>query len=57
MFEFTKIVASIATLAMTMPHRVDALSNTLMDMLAGRETTACPRYQQIPRDPCNIVVK
>ncbi|MFC6792896.1 hypothetical protein ACFQE0_27055 [Methylobacterium komagatae] len=57
MFKIALIVAGIASLAMSMPHRADARSETLMDLLAGRDTPACPRYQQTPRDPCNIVVK
>jgi hypothetical protein len=33
-----------------------ARSETLMDLLGRRDSPSCPRYQQTPRDPCNIVV-
>lgn len=50
-------VAAIATLLLALPSRPEARSDTLMDLLAGRDTPACPRYQQTPQDKCNIVVK
>ena len=50
-------VAAIATLLLALPSQPEARSDTLMDLLAGRDTPACPRYQQTPQDKCNIVVK
>ena len=49
--------AIIAIMVVATPHQPHARSETLMDFLAGRDTPACPRYQQTPQDKCNIVVK
>lgn len=45
------LVASLSSFPAT------AKPETLMDLFAGRDTPACPKYQRTPRDPCNIVVR
>ena len=34
-----------------------AKAETLMDLFAGRDTPACPKYQKSPQHFCNIVVR
>ncbi|MCE4225900.1 hypothetical protein HCU64_19280 [Methylobacterium sp. C25] len=34
-----------------------AKPETLMDLFAGRDTPACPKYQKSPQHFCNIVVR
>ncbi|MGU3664227.1 hypothetical protein ACLBX9_08605 [Methylobacterium sp. A49B] len=48
----TLIVAGLCGVA----PAAHARSETLMDLLGHRDSAYCPRYQQTPRDPCNIVV-
>ncbi|GJD33845.1 hypothetical protein [Methylobacterium aerolatum] len=51
------IAVAAVTLVAAAVGSAGARPETLMDLLAGRDTPACPRYQRTPRDPCNIVVK
>jgi hypothetical protein len=48
----TKIAACLCMLTVSSP----VAAQTLMDLMGGRHGASCPRYQQTPRDPCNIVV-
>lgn len=57
MRRFALLATAIAIISLGAFEWAHARSDTLMDLLAGRATPACPRYQQTPKDPCNIVVK
>ena len=50
------VALALAVVLAGTSDRPEARSDTLVDMLAGRDTPACPRYQRTPSDPCNIVV-
>lgn len=48
--------ATIALLTCFVVTPVAAKPETLVDLFAGRDTPACPKYQRTPQDKCNIVV-
>jgi hypothetical protein len=56
MRKFAFAVVALAVVLCGTSDRMEARSDTLVDLLAGRDTPACPRYQRTPSDPCNTVV-
>ncbi len=56
MYRIAMVAAVGMALCAAVVHRAGAEPKTLVDLLAGRDTPACPRYQRTPQDACNVVV-